>query len=259
MPSSNGDCIRETSCPKLKARSVICSHTESMRKIVYGLVMLLNFADVNSEDIKKYIQPYDIFDDDEFYELMNQRDNGEGIQKVASQKARLFRFGYCNYPNETSIEALKTIQKTGTRQGIVIISENPIIDNVVVKFRLVNEGKPGMSCIGFGICDKSCLNFCPFTPTRNFGPFICYYTYKKIGHLNMGELGDKFISGEYDKHFGINDCINLVIDIENYSIAFGINDIMLPEKSFNPKKIPMMHLAVWLNDPGDEVQLIYEY
>ena len=230
-----------------------------MRKIVYNLILLLNLSDIQPEDIKKYIEPYDIFDDDEFYDIMNQRDNGEGIQKVAAQKAKIFKFGFCNYPNETMIEAYKTIQKTGNRQGIVVISENPIKESVVVKFRVIREGKAGMSCIGFGICDKSCLNFCPFIPSRNFGPFVSFYTYRKDGRLNMAELGDKFISADYDKGFGTGDCVNIVIDMENSSIAFGINDVMYPQKSFNPKKLPAPHLAVWLNEMDDEVQLIYEY
>lgn len=231
-----------------------------MKSIVFGLLQLLNLEAINSEDIKKYIEPYDIFEGDEFYELLKQRDNGEMIQHLAGQKAnRTFRFGYCNYPNEVSFESYKHVLKTGNRQGVLVLSENPILVDCVIKFKIVREGKPGMSCIGFGICDKSCLNFCPFTCSRNFGPFIVYYSFKRAGCLNMGELGDKFIPIDYSKGFGQEDCVNIVIDKQNQSICFGVNDIMWPEKNYVGKKIPNMHLAIWLTEEGDEVQLIYEH
>lgn len=231
-----------------------------MRDIVYNLLTLLNLESINTEDIKKYIEPYDIFEDNEFDELLKQRDNGETITRLAGQKAnRAFKFGYCNYPNEVSIESFKNIQKTGNRQGVVVISENPLVVDSIIKFRILREGRPGLGCIGFGVCDKSCLNICPLTCSRNFGPFIVYYTYKGMGSLNMADLGDKFIPEDYSKGFGQADCINIVVDTQNQSICFGVNDVMCPEKNYVGKKIPNMHLAVWLGDPGDEVQLIYEY
>lgn len=258
MPSFNGVFIKGRLYLWLKAKKVNRELAASMKSIVYNLVIMLNFADLSPEDVNKYIQPYDIFDDEEFEELMNLHGNGEGIQKVASSKAKVFKFGYCNFPNEIMVENAKTIQKTGTRQGIVVLSENEIKNSVVVKFRIIREGRLGMGCIGFGICDKSCLNFCPFLPTRNFGPFVAYYTFKKDGRLNMAELGDRYISKDYDRGFGQGDCVNIVIDVENSSIAFGINDVMFPEKTYNTKRIENLHLAIWLNDENDEVQLIYE-
>lgn len=251
--------FQKNNAPKGTKRRIL-SNEASMRAIVHHFLMMLNLEAINSEDIKKYIQPYDIFEEDEFDELLKNRDNGETIQRLAGERAnKTFRFGYCNYPNEIQLESFKNIQKTGNRQGVVILSENPIIENAIIKFRILREGRPGMSCIGFGVCDKSCLNICPFTCSRNFGSFICYYSFKMTGFLNMGDLGDKFIPEDYDKGFGQNDCVNIVVDTQNQSICFGVNDIMCTEKNFVGKKIPNMHLAVWLGDAGDEVQLIYEY
>lgn len=221
---------------------------------------MLNLESINKNDIKKYIEPYDIFEDNEFDELLKNQDNGETIQRLAGQKAnRAFKFSYCNYPNEVLLDSGKTIQKTGSRPGVVVISESPIVVDSIVKFKILKEGKPGMSCIGFGVCEKTCLNICPFTVSRNFGPFLVYYSYKKTGSLNMGDIGDKFIPEEYQKGFGEEDCINIVVDTQNQSICFGVNDIMNPEKKYVAKKIPNMHLAVWLSESGDAVQLIYEY
>ena len=221
---------------------------------------MLNLESINKNDIKKYIEPYDIFEDNEFDELLKNRDNGETIQRLAGQKAnRAFKFSYCNYSNEVLIDSGKTIQKTGSRPGVVVISESPIVVDSIVKFKILREGKPGMSCIGFGVCEKTCLNICLFTVSRNFGPFLVYYSYKKTGSLNMGDIGDKFIPEDYKKGFGEEDCINIVVDTQNQSICFGVYDIMNPEKNYVAKKIPNMHLAVWLSEPGDAVQLIYEY
>jgi len=231
-----------------------------MKEIVYPLLMLLKLESINSEDIKKHINPYDIFKDNEFEDLLKQRDSGESIQRLAGQKAnRIYKFGYCNYPNEISVEGFRTIEKTGSRTGVLIISENPITQDSTIKLKIMKEGNPGQGCIGFGVCDKSCLNICPFPCNRSFGPFIAYYTCKNIGHLNMGDVGDKFIPLDYDRPFKQDDYVNIVVDTQNKSICFGINDVMHPEKNFVGKKIPKMHLAIWLNDPDDSVQLIYEY
>ena len=215
---------------------------------------------MSTEDIIKYIEPYDIFDDDEYYDLIKEKEDQTAIHKLAGNRAnKSFVFSLCNYPNEISFEGGKSILKTGNRQGVVVLSESIINDNCVIKFKIMNEGKPGMSCIGFGICDKQCLNYCPFVTTRNFGPFVSFYSYKKTGHLNMGDCGDKYVPKDYETGFGKYDSVNMIIDVDNNLICFGVNDIMFPEKAFIRSKLTKMHLCVWLNDPEDEVQLIYEY
>ncbi len=250
--------FQQSNNPQLKNGST--SSSVKLRKIINTPLSLVNLGLVSTEDIIRYIEPYDIFDDDEYYDLIKEKEDQFSIHKLAGNRAnKTFTFGLCNYPNEISINEGKNVLKTGSRQGVVVLSENVVNDNCVLKFKVLNEGRPGLSCIGFGICDKSCLNFCPFVPTRNFGPFITYYTYKKDGYLNMGDCGDKLMPKDYEKPFLRHDCINLIIDIDNNMISFGVNDIMYPEKSYMNSKFKQLHLAIWLNEPGDEVQLIYEY
>lgn len=231
-----------------------------MRKIVYNLIALLDFNNIEPQDIVKYIEPYDIFDEEEYYNLIKQKEQGQTIQELASNKAnQIFTFGHCNYPNEMFVEGFKNLQKTGSRQGVLMISENSIKESCVCKFKVLQEGKPGIGAIGFGICDVSGLNICPFIVTRQSGAFIMYYTYRKMGCLNMGDVGDNVRIRDYEKGFGKGDCINMVLDMDVGKISFGVNDIMFPDKSFNKNKFMKPHLAVWMNDTGEEVQLIYEF
>lgn len=230
-----------------------------MRKIVFNLIRLVDFSKIAAKDIVKYIEPYDIFDEDEYFDILKHKDDDDKIVSVASQKAnKECTFGLCNFINEIRIEEAKTIEKIGNREGIVVLSRNEVVTSCVIKFKILNEGNPGNGCIGFGICDASGLNFCPFMCTRNYGPFINYYTYRKTGKLNMGSLGDQITSKDYTRAFGKHDSVNMVIDLQHNYISFGINDIMFPEKGFSRKGLNKIYIAVWLNSPGDEVQLIYE-
>lgn len=224
-----------------------------------GLLQLLNLEDIKPEDIRKMIEPYDIFEDSSTYASLLNADNGEGIQRVVSQRATaIFNFRYCNYPNEIYFNSSKSILKTGSRPGVLVISDTPVLNSCVVKFVIAAEGKPGQGTIGFGLCDKSCLNYCPFHPSRGTGLFAAYYTSRKQGCLNMGDLGDKFISPEYDRPFGVGDSVHLAVDLDNCAVSFGINDVTLPDKRLSLKKAGPLYLAVWISDTGDEVRLVHE-
>lgn len=231
-----------------------------MRDTVLNLLSLVHLTDIRSEEIKKYIEPYDIFDSDDYFSLLKNFDNGEGIQKVVAQRAsKEFRLRYCNYPNEVAFDTFKSVQKTGTRPGVVVISETPIEESCIVKFKIVKEGNPGLGLLGFGICDKSCLNICPFLPSKTYGLFAAYYTNRRVGNLNLADLGDRFVPAEYDRYFSQGDVVNMAVDLPNSALSFGINDVTLPDKRVNLKKITSLHLAIWLSDPGDEIELAFEY
>lgn len=231
-----------------------------MRTILHKLLPLVNLTEVSTSDIAKYIEPYDIFDDDEYYDLIRKKEDQDGVIQLAGKKAnKPIVFAFCNFPNEVFIEEGKSIKKTGTRSGIVIMSEHALSESCVLKFKVLKEGKPGNSCIGFGISEKAGLNYCPFNCSRNFGKFVTYYTYRNEGYLNLGEVGNKFIPKDYAQGFKPYDSVNLVIDLNQGEISFGINDVMFPEKSFLLGKFAQVHVAVWMSHQDDEVQLIYEY
>ena len=94
-----------------------------MSRIVASLIQMINISQVSTEDIIRYIEPYDIFDEDEYFELMRQKHDETAIHRTASKIAnRNITFGFCNYPNEVSIEAERSLTKTGSRQGVVVLS-----------------------------------------------------------------------------------------------------------------------------------------
>lgn len=230
-----------------------------MRETVSRLLSLLNFTDIRSDDIRNYIEPYDIFEGNDHFWLIKNFDNSEGIQKTVAQRAsREISFRFCNYPNEVSFESYRSILKTGTRSGVVVMSEQPVTQSCIVKFKIVREGNKGQGCIGFGLCDKFGLNYCPFLPSQSSGLFAAYFSSNGIGWLNLASLGDKFIPEEYNRNFGQGDSVNLAIDLETNAVSYGINDVTLPDKRLNLKKVPALHLAIWLQEPGDEVEVAFE-
>lgn len=116
-----------------------------------------------------------------------------------------------------------------------------------------------MSCIGFGISDKEAINYCPFVVTRNFGKFAVFYTYRGIGNLNFSEIGDDYVPSEYSDGFGNGDTVLIAVDCHSGLVSFGVNNVMFEEKNFSFGKFKHgVHLCVWLEKVGDEVQLIAE-
>ena len=52
--------------------------------------------------------------------------------------------------------------------------------------------------------------------------------------------------------------MNLTVDIEAGMISFGVNEIMYEPKKFYIQKFRKIHLAIWLQNKGDEVLLFSE-
>ena len=117
-----------------------------------------------------------------------------------------------------------------------------------------------MSNIGIGIAAKECLNYCPFSCSRNFGKFVVYYTSGGKGALNCGEVGSAEQPADYKEGFEQGDTILLAVDLDAGLISFGKNDVMFEAKEFNPYLFggAGLHLGVWLDTVGDEVHLISE-
>lgn len=45
----------------------------SLRSVVLDLLREIDFSKISSEDIAKYIEPYDIFDHEEYHSLLNKK------------------------------------------------------------------------------------------------------------------------------------------------------------------------------------------
>ena len=78
-----------------------------------------------------------------------------------------------------------------------MMSSDAIKNNFEAKIKIIEEGNPNIGGIGFGITDVDGLNYCPFPPSRHFGSFVTYYTYKGKGEANFSEVSDAYVPREY--------------------------------------------------------------
>ena len=46
------------------------SREQGLRKHVLGLLKLIDFSKISAEEVAKYIEPYDIFDSEEYHQLI---------------------------------------------------------------------------------------------------------------------------------------------------------------------------------------------
>lgn len=72
---------------------------------------------------------------------------------------------------------------------MVILSDTRITESQIAKYRILKESKPGLGNIGVGISDLEGLNYCPFLVTQSSGKFVCLYTHRSRGGVNLSEVG----------------------------------------------------------------------
>jgi len=227
----------------------------SLKPYVLSLLKCLDFSKLTMEDVMKYIEAHDILDGDEYYNLINAEQGGD-LEKLIAQRTFVNKFALCNYPNEIKLTKDGIcVTKEGIRDGVVVLCDKPITENMDAKIKILNIGEENICGIGFGITDIEGINYCPFPCSRNYGSFVIYYTFRGIGYLNCGDCSDHFIPEEYSTPFKSGDLINITVDVTTGMISFGKNEIMFEPKRIYLKKFNKMFLAVWLHERDDQILL----
>jgi hypothetical protein len=65
------------------------------------------------------------------------------------------------------------------------------------KFRIIKESRAFLSNIGIGLSDVEGINYCPYFCTRQNGKFVCFYTYRGIGGINLSDVGTRKQTRQY--------------------------------------------------------------